>query len=434
MGRIARGALAVVVATLVGCTAVLGTFDVGAAAGTDPGGTDAATTETSTSGGDDAGAGDAGALVCAAGLANCDNNRANGCETDTRTSADHCGRCDRKCGGAATCSGGECSVEKLKDGLDHPFALEIGGARLVWFESGGAAVRGCRGDDCAASTAILVDVNGATIFPNVDQSPRQFVIDGTNFLFVQTPSGSSFDSYVASCALTGCKLTGATAVSPQGTGNRRPLMFVAGPGAAYQYHPLDGLIRTALPGGTQTNVANPEQLQALHVDPMRIVFVDDNASQANPTGGVFLCAATGCTGSPTRLLPPPVKHLAFASGTIFTTTGGPSASTGSITACAVTGCANAGDVIATNQAFIRDIVADGDELYFVTTGVADVKVNAAALGTVMKCTLPGCPGGPKKVADNLVNPVAIRLTPTHAYWITYGAPSTMTGSVFRVRR
>jgi hypothetical protein len=423
------------VATLGGCTALLGTFDVDPNAG--PGALDGATPETSQPDGGGGGGGDAATdsgLTCAPGTADCDNNPSTGCETDVRVSTDHCGACGRKCGGTATCAASECTVERLRDGLDHPFALETAGPRILWLEQGGTLVRGCRADDCAASTAALVDVNGGTIFPSVDMSPRQLVVIGSNFYFAQTPPGANSDAFIASCDVGGCKLTGATAVSPTGSGNRRPTQVVAGPGSIFTYQGIDGLIRTAIPGGAQSYAGTRDTFGALHAGAAALVYVDENSSQANPTGGVFTNPGLTIAGNPTRLLPPAVKHLAVSDGVAFTSTGGPAAATGSITSCALTGCSGAGDILAKDQAYVRDLAADGDDLYWVTAGAADVKTNAASIGTVMRCKLPGCPGGPRKVADALSNPVAIRLTPTHAYWVTFGTPGTSNGAVYRVRR
>lgn len=47
---------------------------------------------------------------CATGFANCDGNDANGCETDTRTSTAHCGRCGGVCPAGGTCTAGACTV------------------------------------------------------------------------------------------------------------------------------------------------------------------------------------------------------------------------------------------------------------------------------------------------------------------------------------
>ncbi|MBI5515579.1 MAG: hypothetical protein HY909_17495 [Deltaproteobacteria bacterium] len=47
--------------------------------------------------------------VCDAGLADCDMMAANGCETDTRTSAAHCGRCGVACAAGSACTAGACA-------------------------------------------------------------------------------------------------------------------------------------------------------------------------------------------------------------------------------------------------------------------------------------------------------------------------------------
>jgi len=53
------------------------------------------------------------ATACNPGFADCDGNAANGCETDTRTSASSCGRCGNVCpsaGGSAACVAGSCTL------------------------------------------------------------------------------------------------------------------------------------------------------------------------------------------------------------------------------------------------------------------------------------------------------------------------------------
>lgn len=400
------------------------------------------TPDASTSGTDaappaDAPSGADGGATCTVGTADCDNDPAHTCETDTRGSAANCGACARACGGTATCEQSECTTERLRDGLDHPFALELAGKRMVWYE-GVDAIRGCRSDDCSASTAILADVTAPTVSPlNVSGSPRQIVVDGTKFYFSQCPGTTNSDCRVASCDVTGCKNTGATFVAPANS-NRRPPVVVGGPGAVYTHQGLDGAIRTNLAAGTETAVGGMYKigdiLGAMHVDAQNFIYVDDNASQANPTGGVYLCPIGGCPGAPTLLLPPPVRLVAFASGTVFSTTGGGAASTGSILSCPVAGCGGAGAVLAQKQAFTTDIVADAKAVYWTTAGVADVKTNSAAVGTVMRCTLPSCAGGPVKIADQLTNPVSVRIDDTYVTWMTYGTPGNKDGAVYRKRR
>src|SRR6201999_2891173 len=54
-------------------------------------------------------------LTCLDGKGNCDGNASNGCETNLKTDADHCGACDTPCnlpGATAICNGGACAIDK----------------------------------------------------------------------------------------------------------------------------------------------------------------------------------------------------------------------------------------------------------------------------------------------------------------------------------
>jgi hypothetical protein len=80
------------------------------------------------------------------------------------------------------------------------------------------------------------------------------------------------------------------------------------------------------------------------------------------------------------------------------------------------------------------VVADESAVYWTTIGAANAKTNTAAVGTVMMCALPGCPGGPQKIADAVVNPSRVRIDKTHVYWAERGSPSAPTGAIYRKRR
>jgi hypothetical protein len=57
--------------------------------------------------------------ACHEGFADCDGDASNGCETDVRVSASHCGRCGHvfsTAGGTATCRGGACGIAACAEG------------------------------------------------------------------------------------------------------------------------------------------------------------------------------------------------------------------------------------------------------------------------------------------------------------------------------
>ncbi|MBI5514994.1 MAG: SBBP repeat-containing protein [Deltaproteobacteria bacterium] len=59
--------------------------------------------------------------ACAGGFGDCDRDRANGCEVDTRTSGTHCGACGRPCPAGLYCGGGTCRPS-------HAWSRRFGGS------------------------------------------------------------------------------------------------------------------------------------------------------------------------------------------------------------------------------------------------------------------------------------------------------------------
>ena len=110
---------------------------------------------------------------CAGSYANCDGSQANGCETDTRSSLNHCGACGARCAfdnASATCAAGDCNFvacaagygdcdrdlsngceTSLRDSLAHCGGC---GAACNPANAAGACVMGaCRVASCAAGFA-----------------------------------------------------------------------------------------------------------------------------------------------------------------------------------------------------------------------------------------------------------------------------------------
>ncbi|MBL8604803.1 MAG: hypothetical protein JNK72_22945 [Myxococcales bacterium] len=64
--------------------------------------------------------GSCGIAMCGAGFADCDGNTSNGCETNTQTSATHCGACGAECrlnNATASCAAGACAVATCTTGF-----------------------------------------------------------------------------------------------------------------------------------------------------------------------------------------------------------------------------------------------------------------------------------------------------------------------------
>ena len=70
------------------------------------------------------------AAACAAGFGNCDAMAADGCETDLRSSAAHCGTCDRNCGGTA-CVEGVCEPTVFPQ-EQYIFSLAVRNGYVYW--------------------------------------------------------------------------------------------------------------------------------------------------------------------------------------------------------------------------------------------------------------------------------------------------------------
>lgn len=375
--------------------------------------------------------------TCPVGFGNCDDDPEATCETDLRTTPAHCGACNRACGGTSSCQASECATEVLASARPQPFGLALSPTRAVWIEP--AAVKGCRLADCAnVEPPTLHDLETDAGFSPF-YSARQIAIDGGNFYFSRCPFGGANpqDCGVARCAIEGCKSEGAPYLNASPS-DRRARLLVGGPGAIYTFSSViaGGLNRTNLGTGVigYPSYQYVDYFQGLYVDEQIALYVDDNASVANPDGGLYRCPAAGCTAEVPRrrLLPPPVKHLAVASGTAFVSSGPASGS--SLVSCNVEGCTGTEQVLATLQAYVADIAADSTAVYWITTGTPDPEANTAAIGTLMRCALPVCAGGPQKIAENLINPVSVRLDAEYVYWLTRGASATPSGTLSRKRR
>ena len=96
---------------------------------------------------------------CAAGFADCDGDAANGCETDTRSNALHCGTCSTECrfeGAGARCSAGVCERTSCGAGLGDCDGVASNGCETTLATSAshcGGCGNACRLANAAATCA-----------------------------------------------------------------------------------------------------------------------------------------------------------------------------------------------------------------------------------------------------------------------------------------
>jgi alpha-tubulin suppressor-like RCC1 family protein len=103
------------------------------------------------------------ALNCAAGYANCDGNIANGCETNTATSAANCGMCGNTCGPASTCSAGMCDgLTTIDAGAAHTCALYASGRATCWGRNNEGQLGDGTRTDRSRPVAVAPPVGGVT--------------------------------------------------------------------------------------------------------------------------------------------------------------------------------------------------------------------------------------------------------------------------------
>lgn len=119
-------------------------------------------------------------FTCQPGFADCDGNASNGCEVDTRSSATHCGACNRGCAlsnATAQCAGSRCTVAQCAAGAGDCDGEASNGCEANLRTSAshcGACGRSCAtGEVCeAGACARAVEVtgcgvsDGGTVTPN----------------------------------------------------------------------------------------------------------------------------------------------------------------------------------------------------------------------------------------------------------------------------
>ena len=129
------------------------------------------------------------AILCTAGFADCDGDAANGCETDTRTTAAHCGGCGRACAlpNAATvgCAATVCTVGSCGANFGNCDGVASNGCetdtRVTLAHCGGCGLACAPGLTCAGSTCAPQASCAAIlrVFPGLASGAYTIDPDGT---------------------------------------------------------------------------------------------------------------------------------------------------------------------------------------------------------------------------------------------------------------
>lgn len=339
---------------------------------------------------------------------------------DTNTSAQHCGTCDRDCGGT-TCSAGACAALTIQDGLaTAPYGVTAVASRVFWVRDGAVEAKAGDGSTVGAATSISTDVvRPATI------TGTTIVAEGS---FVAWLARNEGDNAVFTCSAVGCGgswpkvgTSGSSLVQLALSGNR---LFATPtfPG---------GAVRTCAMG--QCFDAGFVGLAGSGVDPG--VGIAANATDVyftaggDPTsGGTIRCPVEGCPS------PISARTRLFANGELLALAGSVLVATttdGTVVSCdAVNGCAGTAKLLAANQPNVVALVADTNNVYFAISGST-----TSPTGEIRTCALPDCTGGARVLVPAQAQPVSLAIDGGFLYWANAGlngqAPTT--AAIRRVR-
>jgi len=390
----ALGAMVSSVVALSACTALLGSYEVGAGGGapgdeTGTGGDGGTTTDGATPGAD--GAADA-PIVCNAPEVACGPVCAN-----LQTSVDHCGKCDRSCGGG-TCTAGKCSTTMVVDLVGSKVTSMDVGANDVVF-SFDDKLASCPKDGCkgAAPRQLGQTQYG---FNNV------VVLNNGTVVFESAPVQSTQRPAIYGCPLSGCPGV-LTAWASDGLNGFEPRLRASG-GDVFANGGGIGLVWTSCTAGTCTSPAK-------NFGPLK------GTQTMTPTltavyfaygGNISRCLKTETTCTPTVIVPgeSPESMVADGGSLYWIRKGRDGFNEGKLMQCVLsTDCTVAANVktIANGLDSPAELAVDASGAYWLTAG-----------SRLQRCLPGNCPGGAQDfVPGALDTPHHLVATPNFLYWV-----------------
>jgi hypothetical protein len=190
--------------------------------------------------------------------------------------------------------------------------------------------------------------------------------------------------------------------------------------AAYLSNTID---KVGKAGGTPTTISMGEIYPSgMAIDSSTLFWAD----RGNDAGDGYVRRAPLAGGSVTTVVgglsTRPTAVAVDANRVYFTTVGDGSATGGAIEAIAL-GAVDAGTRVplATKQNNPSFMAIDSTSIYWSNAGTLGPADAGAPNGSIVRCAIPSCAGGPQTIAGAQNHPHAIALGATSIYWASFGS-------------
>jgi hypothetical protein len=382
---------------VTGCTALLGSFEVG---GSDPGLPDGQIPSGDGATPGDGSAVDAGAdaapVVCKAPEVACNNV----C-TKLGSSSDHCGKCGRSCGGGA-CNAGVCKPFKLYDGALAVGPVAVGDAALFFSTSDNGIdnkLLTCPKSGCVGAPKQVALMQYAVRTIAVPQK-------GT-VVFESAPAQATQRPALYACASTGCPSPPVSFTS-DGLGGFEGLT-VFGDRVFYLAQNFGLSWSTCQPNGGGCSAANrlgpnTRGTHAYSADATKLYFVD----RVDKGSALASCDQQDTACAPVELVPgdnADVPVTATLNGRLFWLKPGLAGNNnGRLISCEIPTCTTPKPG-AVGLDFPRELLVDASGVYWLTLG-----------NKLQRCAPNNCLGGPTDFAGPLDVPHSIVADEAFVYW------------------
>lgn len=326
---------------------------------------------------------------------------------DTRSSPDNCGACGHACGGGK-CQDGACDPVLVASNVVEPRGVAAAGGSVFWIRNG--SVERCPATGCTGAPTVIWN---EVVLGTGQPGGTTIVTDGNQVAWLASTTAGNGE--VFQCGVAGCvngffpKTSSGLTDRPTQIGLAGPVLFVSQSTGSARQGPLSTLVlsATGLVSDVPTGIA---------ADATNIYI----AGFSQSASGVDRCtrAGTGTCTDRVRLFLG-ATYVAAGGGFVFAT------SDAGIKQCAATGCGGNATVVMPGDKAAAAIAADSSFAAWVNAGSA-----STADGTVRACALPGC-NAPRTVATGQDQPVSVTIVDGFVYWANRGV-GTGKGSIWRV--